>query len=242
MRALATLLLIASASAAAAQTYRPLAPPVLEPSHQAVWDPTARYVTAGQDEPGYRNWYVAALRHAAGVKAFNDYLETYGVGGIVPTWQLLRTASDWQKCAAQPFEIPPASEWPNIVQTLRFVRDKVIPTIGPVEPVSVYRNPTLNICAGGAGQSAHRYAQAVDLVPLRPTSKEALMRDLCAVHRIEGERYGVGLGFYAYLRFHIDSRSFRNWGFGKAPEAKDCRREPPTPLPLTVALPAVQPE
>ena len=234
--------LIAFASGASAQVYRPIAPPVLEPSHAAVWHPTARYVTAGQDERGYRNWYMATPWHAAGVRAFNTYLVTYGVGGVVPTWQLLRTASDWQKCGAQPFEIAPASEWPNIVQTLRFIRDKVIPTVGPVEPVSVYRNPVLNICAGGARESAHRYVQAVDLVPLQPTSKEALMRDLCAVHRIEGERYGVGLGFYAFLRFHIDSRKFRNWGFGNSPAAEQCRKEPPRALPVTAALPAPTPD
>ena len=53
--------------------------------------------------------------NAAYVKAFNDYLVTYGVGGVVPTWQLLRTASQWQRCGAAPFEVPPTSEWPNIV-------------------------------------------------------------------------------------------------------------------------------
>ena len=241
MRSLAALL-IAFASGVAAQPYAQPAPPVLEPSHPAAWHPTARYVTAGQDERGYRNWYMATPWHPHGVRAFNNYLVTYGVGGVVPTWQLLRTASDWQRCGAQPFEIPPMTEWPNIVQTLRFIRDKVIPTVGPVEPVSVYRNATLNLCAGGARESAHRYVQAVDLVPLRPTSKEALIRDLCAVHRIEGERYGVGLGFYAYLRFHIDSRRFRNWGFGNAPAAEQCRRPPPPPLPVTAALPAPQPQ
>ena len=46
---------------------------------------------------------------------------TYGVGGVVPTWQLLRTATDWQKCGAQPFEVPPTSAWPNIVAALRYV-------------------------------------------------------------------------------------------------------------------------
>ena len=40
-------------------------------------------------------------------------------------------------CRGQPFEIPPTSEWPHIVQTLRYVRDYVIPAVGPVEPVSL---------------------------------------------------------------------------------------------------------
>ena len=203
MRQLALSLLIGS-SAAMAQ------PPTWVPGMP--WQPTEPYVTIGQDEPGYRNWYMAAPWHASAVKSFNDYLVTYGVGGVVPTWQLLRTASDWQKCGAQPFEVPPSEDWPNVIQALRYVRDKVIPRIGPVEPVSVYRNPMLNQCAAGAPESAHRFMQAVDMVPLRPITRDALIRQLCAVHAQTGESYGVGLGFYVGLRFHIDSRKFRTWG------------------------------
>lgn len=231
--------MIAAASGAGAQ----VAPLPVAPA----WQPTARYVTAGQDEPGYRSWYMAMPSRAIAVGNFNHYLKTYGVAGVVPTWQLLRTASSWQDCGASPFEVPPTLEWPNIVQTLRYIRDRVIPTIGPVEPVSAYRNPALNICAGGASESAHRFMQAVDLVPLRPISREALMRELCAVHRREGEPYGVGLGFYAYHRFHIDTRKFRNWGTGHAPEAEQCRREqplrapPPAPIAAGVPTPPAPP-
>ena len=231
-------LLIAAASAAQPQ----FAPPQVAPA----WQPTARYVTAGQDEPGYRSWYMAVPSRAVAVGHFNTYLKTYGVANVVPTWQLLRTATYWHRCGAQPFEVAPLSEWPNIVQTLRYVRDRVIPTIGPVEPVSAYRNPALNQCAGGASESAHRFNQAIDMVPLRPITREALMRQLCAVHKRQGEPYGVGLGFYAYHRFHIDTRKFRNWGFGQTPEAEQCRRDarpaaPPPPAPIA-ALPSPQPE
>lgn len=176
------------------------------------WKPTEPYVVIGQDEPGYRNWYLASPAHARQVKALNDYLTTYQVNGIVPTWQLLRTASDWYKCGAPAFEVPPQEDWPNVVQALRYIRERVIPVIGPVEPVSVYRNPALNQCAAGAPESAHRYMQAVDLVPLRPVTRDSLIRQLCDVHARYGEGYGVGLGFYVGLRFHIDSRKFRTWG------------------------------
>jgi hypothetical protein len=228
MRALGALLIVFASGAQAQIVPSPVAP---------VWQPTARYVTAGQDEPGYRSWYLAAPWRATSVRNLNAYLKTYGVAGVVPTWQLLRTASAWQRCGGSPFEVPPTSEWPNIVQTLRYIRDRVIPIIGPVEPVSAYRNPALNICAGGASESAHRFMQAVDLVPLRPISREDLMRQLCAVHHREGEPYGVGLGFYAYHRFHIDTRKFRNWGHAQAPEAEQCRRNGPRPP--VVAAPAV---
>ncbi len=194
------------------------------------WQPSAAYVTAGQDEPGYRNWYMASPRHASGVTHFNHYLLTYGVGGIVPTWQLLRTASSWQRCGAQPFEVPPTSEWPNVVQTLRYVRDFVIPAVGPVEPVSAYRNPLLNVCAGGARESAHKHYSAIDLVPLRPTTREALMRTLCRVHPRRGPDYGVGLGFYAFLRFHVDTTKYRRWGAD--PDSTMC---PPIIRPADVA-------
>jgi hypothetical protein len=194
------------------------------------WQPTAAYVTKGQDEPGYRNWALASPRHEYAVKNFNNYLVTYGVGGIVPTWQLLRTASSWERCGAQPFEVPPTYEWPNVVQTLRYIRDYVIPAVGPVEPVSAYRNPFLNGCAGGAPESAHKHYSAIDLVPLWPTTREKLMHTLCGVHARRGQPYGVGLGFYAFLRFHVDTTKFRRWGAD--PDSATC---PPIIRPADVA-------
>jgi hypothetical protein len=204
MRAFCALVLAALSTSLSAT------PPVWVPGMP--WEPTAPYITVGQDEPGYRNWYLAAPWHATYIKSFDDYLTTWGASGVVPTWQLLRTASDWQKCGAQPFEVPPVQDWPNVVQSLRYIRDHVIPVIGPVEPVSAYRNPGLNRCAAGASESAHRYFQAVDLVPLRPTMRDPMIRQLCAAHARSGPPYGVGLGFYVGLRFHIDSRKFRTWG------------------------------
>ena len=217
------------AAPAAAQTVPATAAPV--------WNPVADYITAGQDEPGYRSWYLAAPWRAGQVKAFNEYLATYQVAGIVPTWQLLRTATSWQKCGGDPFELPPTTEWPHIVQTLRYVNDYVIPAVGPVEPVSGYRNPRLNICAGGAPESAHKHYSAIDLVPLRPTTREQLMRTLCGVHASRGPDYQVGLGFYAFLRFHVDTTKYRRWNTDPA-VASHC---PPIVRPVdiaTVAQPA----
>ena len=221
----APLLLIASAVAA-----QPAPPPQTAPA-PGVWDPVGPYIAAGQDEPGYRSWYLAAPWRAAQVKAFNDYLVSSGVGGVLPTWQLLRTATSWKDCGQQPFEVPPSDEWPHMVETLRYVRDYVIPAIGPVEAVSVYRNPTLNQCAGGAPESAHRLDSAVDLVPLKPIDRVTLMRTLCGIHSEHGAAYNAGLGFYAYLRFHVDSTKFRRWNMDPA-VAADC---PPILHPEDVA-------
>jgi len=185
-----------------------------------VWNPAAEYISAGQDEPGYRSWYLAAPWRAAQVKSFNDFLVTNQVGGILPTWQLLRTATSWQECGGQPFEVPPSDEWPHMVQTLRYVHDYVIPAVGPVEAVSVYRNPTLNQCAGGAPESAHKEDSAIDMVPLRPIDRVTLMRTLCATHSEHGAAYNAGLGFYAYLRFHVDSTKYRRWNMDPAVAAE----------------------
>jgi hypothetical protein len=245
MKSLALPLLLL-ASAAPAQP-APTAP-APQPSIAGVWNPAAPYVTAGQDEPGYRSWYLAAPWRAAQVKAFNDYLTANQVGGILPTWTLLRTATSWQECGQQPFEVPPSDEWPHMVQTLRYVRDHVIPVVGPVEAVSVYRNPQLNKCAGGAPESAHKLDSAIDMVPLQPIDRVTLMRRLCGVHTEFGGPYNAGLGFYAYLRFHIDSTKFRRWNMDPAvaaecppivhPEDVASVGQPLPPAPAPVALPA----
>jgi hypothetical protein len=219
MKAIALPMMLVSAAATAAQAAQvavPLAPPAIA----AVWNPAAPYITAGQDEPGYRSWYIAAPFRAAQVKAFNDYLAGAQVAGILPTWQLLRTASSWQECGGQPFEVPPPDEWPHIVQTLRYIHDYVIPRVGPVEAVSVYRNPQLNKCAGGAPESAHRLDSAIDMVPLTPIDRVTLMRKLCGDHSEHGGAYNAGLGFYAYLRFHVDSTKFRRWNMDPAVAAE----------------------
>lgn len=217
MRRLASLLmLLALAAPASAQlAVAPLAPAPL-------WNPAAPYIDPGQDEPGYQAWYKAAPWRAGSVQAFHNYLAASGVAGVVPTWQLLRTASSWQRCGSDPFEVPPSIEWPHLVQTLRYVRDHVIPEIGPVEVVSGYRNPHLNICAGGAPGSAHKHYSAIDMVPLRPTSRPELMRRLCTTHARAGTSYHAGLGFYAFLRFHVDSTRFRRWGVDSMPDSPAC--------------------
>ena len=192
------------------------------PAAAQAYDPVARYVIAGQDEPGYRAWYQASPVHRVRVAALHDYLSRSDAAWIVPTWQLIRTASDWQKCSQAAFEVPPTSEWPNIVQTLRFVRDEVVPVIGPVEVVSTYRNPTLNECAGGAPGSAHLGFHAIDMVPLNEIPRERLIATLCALHDRRGEAYGVGMGFYPFLRFHVDSKGFRRW----VPASQDVPCQP----------------
>lgn len=185
------------------------ASPSLPPSY---WNPAAEYVTLGQDEPGYRYWIARSPIRASQVSAFHNYLAQAGVAYVVPTWQLLRTASQWHRCGSEPFTVPPLDEWANVVNTLRYVRDYVVPAVGRVEAVSAYRNPALNRCAGGAPASVHQHLSAIDLVPLSPISRDEMMARLCPAHAVEGPRYSVGLGFYSKHRFHVDTWKFRTWG------------------------------
>ena len=201
------LLLISLPAGASAQS----SPPASYPAWQR-YNPAAEYITVGQDEPGYRRWVAAASWRPMYVRAFHNYLVANGVAGVAPTWQLLRTATAWRDCGAEPFEVPPTSEWANIVATLNYIGSYIVPAMGPVEPVSVYRNPALNACAGGAAASTHREMGAIDMVPLRPISRQDLMKGLCEIHVTNAEVTNAGLGFYKGVRFHIDARKHREWG------------------------------
>jgi hypothetical protein len=218
MRLFAALLLSLTCAAPSGAQWQPApAPPrpalSLSPSYSG-WNPTSDYVEPGQDEPGYRAWIARGPWRAGQVRLFHDYLTASGVAFVAPTWQLLRTASDWRRCGAEPFEIPPTEEWANIVNTLRYVRDHVVPVLGPVEPVSVFRNAALNRCAGGAPESVHKSMSAIDFVPLNPMDRSTMIRRLCAEHQRQGPRFNAGLGFYTKMRRHPAGRGgLRQHGF-----------------------------
>ncbi|MFL6856401.1 MAG: D-Ala-D-Ala carboxypeptidase family metallohydrolase [Allosphingosinicella sp.] len=171
----------------------------------------------GQSKADYLAWLARDPGARAEVLSFKSYLEAAGVEHVVPTWELVRTASMWRECEGPRFEVAPMGEWTHIATTLKFVRNHVEPVIGPVEVVSGFRDESLNRCAHGAPQSAHRHFYAIDMVPLGTVDRAGLMRGLCKIHDLRGEQYDIGLGFYAGVRFHVDSQRFRRWGAdGKA--------------------------
>ena len=205
----------------------------------------------GQDEADYLSWLDRQPGRRGQVLSFEAWQQAAGVRNVLPTWQIIRTASMWRECGGEPFEVPPFTLWPGMVKTLRFVRDRVIPAVGPIQAVSGYRNPALNACARGAGRSAHLDFFALDLIPLRPTTRRQLFEEICPAHARWGEGPGIGLGFYAFTRFHIDARSFRRWGSaGPAGNESPCavlerggdpEAPPLTPPPVEVPLPAPVP-
>jgi hypothetical protein len=167
----------------------------------------------GQSEADYEAWLAGDPRRRAEVAAFSAQLAAQGLADVVPVWQLIRTSSSWRQCAAQRFEVAPRDKWAHIADTLRFVRDEVVPVIGPVEALSGYRNEALNACSDGAPQSAHRLFFAIDLTPVNPAiTRAAMIRSICAAHVRDGRAYENGLGFYTGRRFHVDSNGYRQWG------------------------------
>jgi hypothetical protein len=173
---------------------------------------------AGEAE--FRAWYRQPANRAAATR-FERYLARFGVRGVLPTGQILRTASDWRKCGA-PFEVPPPTYWARIIPVLRFIRDEVRPRIGAVEAASGYRNPRLNRCAAGAPRSAHVGFWGLDLVPRTRISQRELFRRLCALHRTKGRAAKFGLGFYGGLRFHVDTKGHRLWGSNHRAGTSPC--------------------
>ncbi|NWH07742.1 MAG: hypothetical protein HXY22_03680 [Alphaproteobacteria bacterium] len=189
----------ALALATACSTLEPGYAPRIAPVHAPAIDPAFAA-------------FLAKPENSAGVEAFETYLKAQGVADIIPASELLRTGTDWEKCAASAFALPPLETWTHIVPTLRLIRDDIIPTIGPVEAVSGYRNPLFNACAGGRAKGAHPGFFALDLVPLKPISRAALIKSLCSLHDARAEATGFGLGFYDGLRFHVDTMRARRWG------------------------------
>jgi hypothetical protein len=177
----------------------------------------------GQARADYLAWLARDPRHQVEVEAFRTHLATEGLENVVPIWQLIRTSSSWRACNADRFEVAPRDKWEHISTTLRFVRDEVLPSLGPVEAVSGYRNEQLNRCSAGAPQSAHREFFAIDLAPVNPAvTRGQMIREICAAHARDGRAYNTGLGFYNGERFHVDSNGFRRWGANGSSATSPC--------------------
>jgi hypothetical protein len=167
----------------------------------------------GQTKADYLAWLARDAGARAEVLSFKSFLDAARVDDVIPTWQLVRTASKWRECEGPRFEVAPMGEWTHIAETLKFVKVHVEPVIGDVEAVSGFRNAELNQCSGGAKASAHRHFFALDLIPANDDlGRSEMIRSICKVHDFRGQDYGIGLGFYNGNRFHVDSKGFRRWG------------------------------
>ncbi len=129
---------------------------------------------------------------------------------MVPLHELLRSASDWQGCADQPYALPPQPQWPAVWSTLRLLRElQRQGVLRGFEVVSAHRPEALNRCAGGAARSAHLVHFAVDLLP---HDGAAAGERLCRFWREQGPAWQMGLGRYPSGRLHVDTLRHRSWG------------------------------
>src|SRR5688572_25917483 len=115
-----------------------------------------------RDVAMYRPWFLA---HSTEVMAFEAFLAQHKVANVVPTYQLLRSASMWRECKASPFQVPPPAQWPEARDVLLLLQElHRTQVLGPFAVVSAYRGEKLNRCAGGSRGSSHmRFA--VDIIP-----------------------------------------------------------------------------
>ena len=177
-------------------------------------------------DDAFAHWLGAGQSRTGEVQALESYLNEQGVGDVLPTSQLLLNATSWRHCVAAAYSLPPRGMWPNVVPTLRFIRDQIVPVLGPVTAVSGYRDSQLNACAGGAAHSAHALYFALDLVPVKSMTRRELIATVCRLHARFGAAYRVGLGFYQGLRFHIDTNGFRRWGADYHSATSPCVSQP----------------
>lgn len=164
-------------------------------------------------------WLFAQWTGQHDTRVFRQMLVDARLYGVVPLYQLLRSASDWRQCRAEPFAVPPESHWKDVRSTLRLLdllSDEHI--LGPYEVVSEYRDPLLNRCAGGAANSAHMRAFAVDVL----LAKGADPQSLCRFWQRYGKVWNMGLGRYPSGRIHIDTAGYRTWGADFGPGSSFC--------------------
>ena len=93
--------------------------------------------------------WLATGDHRQSVQAYKQFLQTKGLANLVPDYELLRSARDWQKCGVEPYAVPPREIWSNIVPTLSILKALVDDgIINDFEVTSAYRALSLNRCAG----------------------------------------------------------------------------------------------
>lgn len=172
-----------------------------------------------RDAARFARWRLA---HEAQVRPFEDFLERERLSGGTPLHELLRSASMWKECKAEPFQVPPRAQWTDVrevLQLLALLRERQL--LDRIEIVSAYRDEALNRCAGGSPRSAHRRSFAVDLAPLPRERAVAL----CRFWREHGAPLAMGLSRYPTGRIHIDRAGFRTWGEDHTQATSFCNLE-----------------
>jgi hypothetical protein len=167
----------------------------------------------------YRYWIMRENNQAL-VRDYEQFLEKNGVGNIIPSFELMKTARDWQKCGREEYMVPNREVWANQIPTLRVFKYLVAGRVlTDFEVTSVYRDLPLNQCAGGAGSSRHLFNSAIDfrIGPQYPQPQDYAYIEnskfkLCEFWKTHGQSLNMGLGLYSSGQIHIDTQGYRTWG------------------------------
>lgn len=179
----------------------------------------------------YQMWLQTHPYDAQRAQSYERYLQTHLGVEVPPMHELLTTARSWQACGYEPYEVPPAELWDNMLPTLRLYNrlkwQGILPSTTKIR--SVYRNPMLNRCAGGAMSSKHMINGAIDIwVPEYGDNSEALLDlkdNLCRFWQNEGRVYNLGLGLYVTGAIHLDTHGYRKWGMQFSRSNSPCQEE-----------------
>lgn len=156
----------------------------------------------------FEDW--SATTEAVGVAEYRQYLQEQGLDDVAPMPALLRSARSWRECNAGEFALPPRALWPNILPTLRALRQlQAAGLVDGRKVASGYREGTLNRCAGGSARSRHLSNNALDFDLSESPDN---VKRLCDFWRGQGPALKLGLGFYTDTRIHLDTSGFRTWG------------------------------
>lgn len=176
-------------------------------------------VRAKSTPMSYSNW-LATADNRVRAREYERFLEQNNVGNIIPSFELFKTARDWQKCDGSEYMVPNRELWQNQLATLKVFKYLVAAKVlTDFEVTSVYRDLTLNKCAGGASSSRHLFNSAIDfrVGPLYPRAEdyahiENTKFKLCQFWSLYGQSLNMGLGLYASGQIHIDTQGYRTWG------------------------------
>ena len=159
-------------------------------------------------EERFQAW--RATPAAAGVANYQQYLHRQSLDDVAPLRALLRSARNWRECGADEFALPPQAKWPNILPTLRALRElQAARLVDGRQVASGYRDAALNRCAGGSLRSRHLSNNALDFDLSQSPDN---IRQLCDYWRTKGPALKLGLGFYTDTKIHLDTAGFRTWG------------------------------
>lgn len=182
-------------------------------------------------------WLQAHPEQTAMVAQYHAYLvaQLGNPNAVPPMHELLTTARSWQACGFEPYQVPPNTLWTHIIPTIRLYNELKTRGILPsnTQIRSVYRNPELNVCAGGAAASRHLTNAAIDIwVPNydESSAQMAQLQDaLCQFWLDNGKIHEFGLGIYATGAIHLDTQGYRKWGAQFSQEQSVCRNNPISP-------------